>query len=61
MTLHSVNAWAETRTSVSRNTRNSPVLIREISNWVASQHLHPFILCIYLSKGLLQNSKTLKA
>lgn len=43
--LHSVNAWAVTRTSVSRNTRNSPV----------------FILCIYLSKGFLLNGETLKA
>lgn len=42
-TLHSVNAWAVARTSVSRNTRNSPVLIREISNWAATQLLQPFI------------------
>lgn len=59
--LHSVNAWAVTRTSVSRNTRNSPVLIRDISNWAATQFLQPFILCIYLSKGFLQNGETLKA
>lgn len=43
--LHSVNAWAVTRTSTSRNTRISP----------------EFILCIYLSKEFLQNGETLKA
>lgn len=59
--LHSVHAWAVTRTSVSRYTHNSPVLIREISNWAATPHLQPFILCYYLFKGFLQNGKTLKA